>query len=125
MKIEELKELIEQLSETSGKNQVEITQELADFAKLKYGNNISESERKIIETVKEKLLNGLYSMRDNSYVSSRPNYGEKFGLDKLELNVLEKAGEELEKAGLLEGNDNYVKLTDNGILEAKKLRGDL
>ena len=125
MKIEELKEPIEQLSETSGKNQVEITQELADFAKLKYGNNISESERKIIETVKEKLLNGLYSMRDNSYVSSRPNYGEKFGLDKLELNVLEKAGEELEKAGLLEGNDNYVKLTDNGILEAKKLRGDL
>lgn len=125
MTIEELKELIEQLSETSGKNQAEITQDIADFAKLKYSNNISESERKIIETVKEKLLNGLYSMRDNSYVSSRPDYGEKFGLDRLELNVLNKAGEELEKAGLLEGNENYIKLTDNGVLEAKKLRGDL
>jgi len=125
MKIEELKNLVEQLSETSGNNQDEILQDLADYAQLKYGNNISDNERKIIETVKEKLIKGLYKMRDNSYVTRRPDYGEKFGLDKLELNVLEQAGEELEKEDLLEGNENYVKLTDKGVLEAKKLRGDL
>lgn len=125
MKIEELKNLVEQLSETSGVNQDEILQDLADFAQLKYGKNISENERKIIETVKEKLIKGLYKMRDNSYVTSRPDYGEKFGLDRLELNVLKQAGDELEKEDLLDGNENYVKLTDKGVLEAKKLRGDL
>ena len=125
MTIEELTTLVEQLSETSGIEQAEILKDLADFAQLKYGNNFSDNERKIIETVKEKLLLGLYKMPDNSYVTRRPNYGEKFGLDKLELKVLNQAGEELEKAGLLEGNENYTKLSDEGVLEAKKLRGDL
>jgi hypothetical protein len=125
MTIQELERLVEQLSQTSGKKQAEIFQDLADFAQIKYGNNISDNERMIIDTVKEKLLNGLYKMADNSYVKSRPDYGSEFGLDRLELNVLEKAGNELERADLLEGGTNYIKLTDKGVLEAKKLRGDL
>jgi len=125
MTIQELEQLVGQLSETSSKNQTEIIQDLADFAQIKYGNNISDNERKIIDAVKGKLLNGLYEMANNSYVASRPDYGSKFGLDRLELNVLEKAGNELEKANLLEGGEHYIKLTDKGILEAKKLRGDL
>lgn len=102
-------------------------QDLANFAQLRYGNNISDSERKIIDTVKEKLLNRLYEMPDNSYViiGTRLDYGAKFGLDRLELNLLEKAGNELEKADLVEGGAHYVKLTDRGVLEAKKLRGEL
>lgn len=125
MTIEELTTLVEQLSSTSGIDQAEILKDLADFAQLKYGNNIADNERKIIGTVKEKLLQGLYKMPDNSYVTSRPDYGEIFGLDRLELDVLNQAGDELEKAGLLEGGKNYIKLTDEGVLEAKKLRGDL
>lgn len=101
MTIQELEQLVGQLSETSSKNQTEIIQDLADFAQIKYGNNISDNERKIIDAVKGKLLNGLYEMANNSYVASRPDYGSKFGLDRLELNVLEKAGNELEKANLL------------------------
>lgn len=125
MTIQDLEKLVEQLTQTSGKNQTEIIEDLADFAQVKYGNNISDNERKIVDTVKEKLLLGLYKMPNNSYVTARPDYGTKFGLDRLELNLLEQAGQELEKSGLVEGGAHYTQLTDNGVLEAKKLRGDL
>lgn len=125
MTIQDLEKLVEQLSKTSGKNQTEIIHDISGFAQLKYGNNISENERKIIETVKEKLLIGLYKMPNNSYVTSRPDYGIKFGLDRLELNLLEQAAEELVKAELIEGGAHYTQLTDKGVLEVKKIRGEL
>jgi len=121
MTIQQLEQIIAQLSGNDSSKRSAITQDLADYAQLKYGSDRSEDERKIIDTVKEKLLIGYYNMPNHSYVTKRPDYKGKFGLDKLEMDALEQAADELETEKLIEGNDNYVQLTDKGVLAARKL----
>lgn len=125
MTIQELEKLLEELAPKNNLDKSEMISNIADYAKLKFENNFSDIERNLIDSLKIKLLKGFYKMSDHSYVSSRPNYKEKFDLDNLELKVLEQAGFELEKEGLVEGNENYTKLTDEGVLQAKILRGEL
>jgi hypothetical protein len=60
-------------------------------------------------------------MPNHSYVTSRPNYQEKFQLDNLENEKVTHAVNELYSEGLIDGNENYAELTKNGILEVKIL----
>jgi len=125
MIIEELKKLIEDLSARSNIDKSEIIDEIAEYAKLKFGDLKSENERKTIDEVKRKLIKGLYRRANHSFVSSKPDYKKEFKLDELETKYLKKAGQELEKEELIEGNDNYIKLTDNGIIKAKNINEDI
>ncbi len=125
MTLEELEQILEQLSESTGIDQEDLIQTLADYAQLKYGNNLTAAERGIINNLKEKLLIGYYDMPNHSYVARRPNYKEKFELDDLEMSLLESAFNELGQEGLIHGNENYTQLTDNGILRAREIRGTI
>ena len=125
MEFKELETLITELSTSSEKSVTEITQALADFAKVKYGSITTEQEQAIIKSVQEKLITGLYRMTNHSYVTSRPDYKNKFGFDELEMDYLEKAANELGELEILEGNQNYTKLSKSGILKAKELFGEI
>ena len=125
MKIEELEKLITELAVTSEKSKEEMIQELADFAKSKFNSILKEDEEKVIKLIQEKLIIGLYKMANHSYVSNRPDYKEKFGFDDLEMKHLEQSANELGDLDILEGSETYTKLTDKGILKAKKLLGEI
>src|SRR5690554_4255563 len=121
MEFKKLQKRITELSELSGKSEEEINQALADFAETKFSSISTEEEESIIKQIQENLIRGLYRMTNHSYVTSRPNYKDKFDFDDLEMGYLKKAANELEDLEILEGNDNYTKLTKKGILKAKKL----
>jgi hypothetical protein len=125
MKFEDLEKLIAELSVSSKKSVEEITQELADFSAVKYGSITTEQEKSIIKLVQDKLIKGLYRMSNHSYVTSRPDYKSQFGFDDLEMEYLKKAANELGDLEMLEGNENYTKLTKSGILKAKELLGEI
>jgi len=125
MTIQQLDQLVNQLAQSGNIKKTEIIDSLSYYAQLKYGNIIFDNERKIIDKVKKTIIKKIYRMRDHSYVSSRPDYQSDFGFDKLEMDVLKQAAEELENEGLIVGNENYIKLKDKGIFEAKRLNGDL
>jgi len=125
MEFKKLQKRITELSELSGKSEEEINQALADFAETKFSSISTEEEESIIKQIQENLIRGLYRMTNHSYVTSRPNYKDKFDFDDLEMGYLKKAANELEDLEILEGNDNYTKLTKKGILKAKKLLGHI
>lgn len=87
--------------------------------------NIIDKEEKIIKMIQNKLIIGLYKMPDHSYVTSRPDYKRKFNFDALEMDYLAKAANELGDLDILEGNENYTKLTKSGIFRAKELLGEI
>ncbi len=125
MTIDELTSLINELSEVSNISQADIIDSIAKSAKLKFGKITSNDERKIIDNIKSRLVLGLYDMPNHSYVTSKPDYKEKFGFDDFDMKYLSKAGEELDDEKLIDGNSNYTQLTENGILYAKKMNGDI
>jgi hypothetical protein len=125
MSITELDQIIGEIVKTSNLKKDEIINDLADYAKLKFGNAVTEVERKLIDTVKVKIIDGYYNMKNHSYVTMRPDFKGMFGFDDLEMKVLPKAKLELEKEDLFEGAANYTKLNEKGVLKAKRQRGDL
>ena len=125
MQFQELKDLIQQVAQSSGSSEAEITKNLADYAQMKYGANLTNAQRQVIDNAKKKLILAMYNMPNHSYVTKRPDYAGVLGLDKLEMSLLENIGTELETEGLMEGNENYTALTPSGILEAKRLNGEL
>ncbi|PHR44298.1 MAG: hypothetical protein COA32_14895 [Fluviicola sp.] len=125
MEFNKLQEKITDLSESSGKTKEEITQALADFAETKFGSILTEDEEAIIKEIQEKLIERYYQMPDHTQVTKRPDYKNDFGLDDLEMDYAERAGNELGDLGILEGNENYTKLTKKGVLRAKKLLGHI
>jgi len=125
MTIEELNTLIEDLSKRSNIGKSKIIDEIAEFAKVKFEGLKSENERNIIDGVKRKIINELYKRANHSYVSAKPDYKKNFKLDKLEVKYLDKAKKELTKEELVVGNENYIELTDNGIIRAKQNNNDI
>lgn len=125
MTIQQLEQLIEQLAQTSKINQSDIIKDLSDYAQLKFGNNVTAKERKIIDRVKEKIISTLYKMQDHTLVSKRPDIKRIFGFDNLDIQFVESASEELESEGILEGGQNYSKLTGRGVLKAKEISGEI
>lgn len=123
MTTQQLEQLIGQLAQSSKINEADIIKDVADYAQLKFGNNITAKERAIIDKIKEKIILGLYKMIDHTLVSKKPDLKKVFGFDSLDLKYAQKASEELEKEGLIEGQPNYSKLLDEGILKAKELLG--
>ena len=125
MNIKDLEKTLNQIAKNTNLEISEIIEKISDYAELRYSNGVEENDRKITDTVKTKILKGLYKMPNHSYVSSRPNYQEKFKLDNLENKKVEQAVNELYSEGLIDGNSNYAELTENAILEVKKLTGNL
>lgn len=125
MNIQDLEKILNQIAESKNIEISDIIEKMSDYAELRYSNCIEENDRKIIDTVKTKILKGLYKMPNHSYVTSKPNYKEKFKLDNLENEKVTHAVNELYSEGLIDGNENYAELTKNGILEVKILTGNL
>lgn len=125
MNIQDLEKILNQIAESKNIEISDIIEKMSNYAELCYSDGIEEYDRKIVDTVKTKILKELYKMSNHSYVSSRPNYKEKFKLDNLENEKVEQAVNELYSEGLIDGNENYVELTKNGIFEVKRLTGNI
>jgi len=125
MTLDEFNQLINELSANCNISESDILDSVADSARLKFGKVTSADERNLIDQIKERLILGYYQMPNHSYVTSRPDYKAKFGFDDFDMKFISNAAEELENEKLIAGNDNYIALTEKGIIQAKRLKGQL
>lgn len=124
MEFKDLEKLITQLSENGEKSQEEIIADLGEYANVKFGRNVAESERAIINTLKDKIITNLYRLIRHEIIMRNPEIAKYLSLDALDMKYLNQAIEELHQEGLVT-TDYFIKLTDSGILKAKQLRGEL
>ena len=88
MTFQELELIIEGFAKSSEIDKDEIIKDLAVYAKLRFGNLVTAIDRKLIDAVKIKIVDGYYNMPGHSYVTNRPDFRDKFGFDDLEMKVL-------------------------------------
>ena len=124
MEFRALEQLITETATQKGIDQRLITEDLADFLKMKYSVSIMEKERDIIDEVKNKVVTKLYNS-DNHSVSSSKNLKKSFKLDLLEIDYLSNAIEELIQQGMIKSSRAEYALTKEGVMKFKEFYGEI
>ncbi len=125
MNINELDQIIEKIAVEHKLDKEELTRELAEILKLKYGMTLMEKERLIIDEVKNKILTRLYNTYENRIDKQESDEIRHYRLDNLEAKYLDTALDELVSEGLVESNSKETVLTDAGILKYKQFYGEI
>ena len=124
MDFKELSALIAQVASGRKLDVEVINADLAEIIKLKYGIDILEKERDLIEEVKTKVITRLYNT-DKNTVSIKTDAPGQFKLDALESDFLKSGLNELQAEGLITSNGNDITLTKEGIMKFKKFYGEI
>lgn len=119
-----LEQLISDTANQKGIAKHVITEDLADFLKVKYSVSIMEKERDIIDEVKTKVITKLYNSDRNS-VSSSKDLQKSFKLDLLEIDYLDTAIDELLQEGTIKSLKAEYLLTKEGVMKFKEFYGEI
>jgi len=119
-----LSALITDAASSSNTDVEVIIADLAEIVKLKYGIEILEKERELIDEVKIKVITKLYNA-ENHTSSLKGDTAKTFKLDALENDFLKAALQELQPEGLIVLNGNDAQLTKEGVLKFKKFYGEI
>lgn len=123
MEISELENKISEISQQKGIDESEIISNLLAHLIVNYDYNVSEgNERAIIENIKDRTLDTLYSNNNQmQHLYAYIEYQKIFGFDRLDLNYLERAWNELEAEGFVSVSDHQISMTEKGILKYKSV----
>ena len=124
MEFKALERLISDTANQKGIDKGTITEDLADFLKIKYSISIMEKERDIIDEVKNKVITKLYNA-DNNSISSGDNLQKSFKLDLLEIDYLSTGIDELIQEGILKFSKAKYILTKEGAMKFKEFYGEI
>ncbi len=124
MDFKALERLISDTANQKGIDKHAITQDLADFLKVKYSVSIMEKERDLIDEVKNKVITKLYNSDRNS-VASNKDLQKSFKLDLLEIDYLSTAIDELTQAGIVKFSKAEYLLTKEGAMKFKEFYGEI
>lgn len=124
MEFRALEQLISVTANQKGIDKNVITEDLADFLKVKYSVSIMEKERDIIDEVKTKVITKLYNSDRNS-VSSSKDLQRSFKLDLLEIDYLDTAIDELLQEGIIKSSKAEYLLTKEGAMKFKEFYGEI
>jgi hypothetical protein len=124
MDFKALERLISDTANHKGIDKHAITQDLADFLKVKYSVSIMEKERDLIDEVKNKVITKLYNSDRNS-VASNKDLQKSFKLDLLEIDYLSTAIDELTQAGIVKFSKAEYLLTKEGVMKFKEFYGEI
>ena len=119
-----LEQLISNTANQKGIDKEVITEDLADFLKMKYSVSIMEKERDLIDEVKNKVLTKLYNSDRNS-VASNKDLQKSFKLDLLEIDYLGTAIDELTQEGIVKSSKSAYVLTKEGVMKFKEFYGEI
>ena len=124
MDFKALEQLISETANQKGIDKNVITEDLADFLKVKYSVSIMEKERDIIDEVKNKVITKLYNSDRNS-VASNKDLQQSFKLDLLEIDYLSTAIDELAQEGSVKSSKAVYILTKEGAMKFKEFYGEI
>lgn len=124
MDFKSLSALISEAASSRNTDLEVIMTDLAEIVKLKYGIEILEKERELIDEVKIKLITKLYNTEGHS-VSVKSDSAKLFKLDILESDYLKAALNELQVEGLITHTNLVASLTKEGVMKFKKFYGEL
>ena len=124
MEFKALEQLISDTAKQKGIDKGVITEDLADFLKVKYSVSIMEKERDIIDEVKTKVFTKLYNSDRNS-VNSSKDLQKSFKLDLLEIDYLSTAIDELTQEGIVKTVKAEYTLTKEGAMKFKEFYGEI
>lgn len=124
MDFKSLEQLISDTANQKGIDKQVITEDLADFLKMKYSVSIMEKERDLIDEVKNKVITKLYNSDGNS-VASNKDLQKSFKLDLLEIDYLSTAIDELTQAGIVKFSKAEYLLTKEGAMKFKEFYGEI
>lgn len=117
MNINELEKKIKQIaSEKNIKEQEVINGILANLEEVYSPKDHSENDRQIIDGIKQKIVNTLLNFdNQKKIVNQATKYGELFDLDRVEMNLVNDAWNELEADRDVFSLAFEIGLTDEGI----------
>ncbi len=125
MDVNELDKIIEKVAIENNLDKEELTNELAEILKLKYGLTLMEKERLIIDEVKNKILTRLYNTYENRINKQESDEIKHYRLDSVEAKYLDSALAELVSEGLVQSSKLETVLTDAGIIKYKQFYGEI
>ena len=117
MTIEELNKTIENISKNQKIEKGLIIDDIVDILKIKYGEILLEKEKELVSELKNKIVTRLYGFDNHAIPANHSNKKDIYKADRLDMNFLEKAENELMAEGLLENDGQNLKLTNSGILK--------
>lgn len=124
MDFKALEQLIVSTASQKGIEKKIITEDLAEYLKVKYSVSIMEKERDIIDEVKNKVITKLYNSDRNS-VSLSKGLQKSFKLDLLEIDYLDTAMDELIHEGIVKSSKAEYILTKEGAMKFKEFYGEI
>jgi len=125
MTIEDLNKTIENISKNQKIEKGVIIDDIIDILKIKYGEILLEKEKELVFELKNKIITRLYSFDDHSIPANHASKKEIYKADRLDMNFLEKAENELVAEGLLENDGQNLRLTNSGVLKYKSFYGEV
>lgn len=124
MEFKELEQLISQTAAQKGVDPAVLTADLADILKIKYGAQIMEKERELLDEVKTKIITKLYNTEEHK-ISEDLDLLKIFKLDRLETDYFDNAISELVQEGVVNKNKGVYILTNEGIMKFKEFYGEI
>ena len=123
MTIQQVQIKIDEIVKAKNIKEKEIYNTLLEFLETTYSNgDTTNGEEIILNNIKIKILTRLYSKEGHRHnISQRTKYNQLFDLNRIEMNLFEKAFNDLVEDGQIAKFMYCISLTEKGITNAKNL----